>query len=128
MKFCKDSVESFYKILGNDAKFSVNAFIGMCNKKKDKYGKLEIHTNPSICFSKLTKWDSYGSFTMCSQPNDKFSMYKITSEKEDEMITNSAPIYQHVLNMSWLKLWRLRREMGGEIIQIKTDSITVLIR
>jgi hypothetical protein len=57
--------------------------------------------------------------------NDETLFYQVEHKTKHRVMANDIPIYNQLLENEWIKCFELRKQMGGELIEIKTDNITV---
>jgi DNA replication protein DnaC len=57
--------------------------------------------------------------------NDIPSLYSIEERNYLYMNENDKPIYNQILENEWIKCYELRKKMGGELLEIKTDCVSV---
>jgi hypothetical protein len=52
-------------------------------------------------------------------------LYEIETKTYNKKYENDIPIYQQVIEAGWIAIFRLRKALGGDLLCVKTDSVTV---
>jgi len=78
-----------------------------------------------LCQDGRTKKETFIRPVLWNEEEDKPSLYSIESRSYYHMIENDIPIYNQILENEWIKCYKLRKAMGGNLIQIKTDCVQV---
>lgn len=117
-------VDFVYSKFGNSlGKELINPFIGNLGKSHSLVGK-----------SKWTTSIEHACTQFCNENNDSFvferehkgkNVYCMESSKLVERHNQSLLIHRQIVQTGWLKVYKLIKEIGGNLISVKTDCVVV---
>jgi hypothetical protein len=125
VKYVKETarVEEFKKLN--------NTMIGFLNKVCSKYSESRITSDFTeagyFFFNKFQDpgSDNKNQMRQCSLYNEARGLYEVETVTYTPKFENSVPVYQQIVEAGWLKAYDLRVKMGGELMAVKTDAVTV---
>lgn len=59
----------------------------------------------------------------CEKINDQ--LWEVEKKTFHEKYETSIPVYQMIIETGWLKAYELRIKMGGDLVSVKTDAVTI---
>jgi len=106
----------------------VNTTIGFLNKISTTFTQSRFTTDKNEA-----GYYFFNKFKPVSDNNNKLhfvnewnaELYEVETKTYNTKYENDIPIYQQIIEAGWIKIYRLSISLGGEILAVKTDSVTV---
>jgi len=114
----------------NVYKLLCNTMIGYLNKINTQFFKSRFTTDYNeACYFFFNRFkDNNKGFTerlnFCDNTCYE-GIYEIETMDIKMKYENSKPVYNQIIEAGWIKVYDLYKKMGGELIAVKTDSVTV---
>jgi hypothetical protein len=125
-----DYFKSFVKeaLKVDEYKTLVNTTIGFLNKINTTFTQSKFTSDKNEAghfffnkFKPVAENDNRIHFVN-NWDDNLFEIETVTYNKKYE---NDIPIYQQIIEAGWIAIYRLSKSLGGELLCVKTDSVTV---
>lgn len=123
----------FKKFVNNAVKIEkfktlVNTTIGFFNKVKTTFKQSRFSTDKNeanyFFWNKFKDVKNNGNKIHYVDEFDE-NLFEIETVSFKTKYENDIPIYQQILETGWIRIYKLYNSLGGELLAVKTDSITV---
>jgi hypothetical protein len=117
-----------------DFKLMSNSFIGTLATTHRTISKMWFEQSIDACghYYFQTKDNVHGKFQSSNdvsihpiEEDGKTLFYQCEQKIRHSMVENDIPLYNQLLENEWIKVYELRKRMGGDLIAIKTDNVIV---
>lgn len=119
----KTFVKSAYTLYGlKIGKNIVNFFVGSLNRLFKTGDRYQTNLDVEQAFNKI--YDNDNMFiNMVHYKKDESPIYIIKSSKTEKMYYNSSPIYNQIIDLSYIKLHKLTKETDAKVMGYNTDCV-----